>query len=539
MFKYSFKNLGPIVEGGELELSDLTVLCGHNNTGKTYIAYSLYGFLTSLDELLSKIIFKSFQEKIFDDIEELTFPTEINIGNQEQNIFQKMLNDYVKESLSADLLGAENPSLFKETEINFNLANDDQLFKEPIDTTFNLVPLETIFSLKKEENSYNIIINKIEQKKTSKHEGRLLIYFLSKEIAKALNEKIITNVIPHAFIASTERTGALIFKHFFQQVDELPTRLKRDLERSSKIINDRFDLTEKQLNIIQSARERASSAPFRLSKHQKTSEKESDLLNSLDEDTKNIIISQQVIINEIPFRFGETARFGKADTPYFGLPKAVMDNVDYLKHLEIIYKEESFILKEHPDLLQDFNNIAGGQYVINDGILNFRPNKSAVSLSMQTTSSAVRSLALLNFYLRHTAKKGDLLMIDEPEMNLHPENQIKMAKFLVQLTKIGIKVFVTTHSSIIIKELNNLMALNYIVKNNKASDDDLKSYYRSNDAISPEKVRIYMLLNEDGKIKFKPAEKNGENGEFGFDVSSFDDTIEKINTESDVLSSFI
>ena len=42
--KFIFKKLGPIDEA-KLELGDLTILAGRNNTGKTYMAYALYGFL--------------------------------------------------------------------------------------------------------------------------------------------------------------------------------------------------------------------------------------------------------------------------------------------------------------------------------------------------------------------------------------------------------------------------------------------------------------------------------------------------------------
>jgi len=42
--KVTIKNLG-ILESAEYELGDLTVVCGKNNTGKTYAAYALYGFL--------------------------------------------------------------------------------------------------------------------------------------------------------------------------------------------------------------------------------------------------------------------------------------------------------------------------------------------------------------------------------------------------------------------------------------------------------------------------------------------------------------
>ena len=41
---YQFKNIGPVKQA-ELELGDLTVIAGRNNTGKTYLVYTLYGFL--------------------------------------------------------------------------------------------------------------------------------------------------------------------------------------------------------------------------------------------------------------------------------------------------------------------------------------------------------------------------------------------------------------------------------------------------------------------------------------------------------------
>ncbi len=41
---FTFRNLGP-VKSAELELGDLTIVAGRNNTGKTYLVYTLYGFL--------------------------------------------------------------------------------------------------------------------------------------------------------------------------------------------------------------------------------------------------------------------------------------------------------------------------------------------------------------------------------------------------------------------------------------------------------------------------------------------------------------
>ena len=49
--KIHLKNLG-ILKQAEFSLGDLTLICGENNTGKTYAAYALYGFLLSWRGLL-------------------------------------------------------------------------------------------------------------------------------------------------------------------------------------------------------------------------------------------------------------------------------------------------------------------------------------------------------------------------------------------------------------------------------------------------------------------------------------------------------
>ena len=49
--KFRFKNIGPIKEA-ELELGDLTIIAGRNNTGKTFLVYTLYGFFKGFRELL-------------------------------------------------------------------------------------------------------------------------------------------------------------------------------------------------------------------------------------------------------------------------------------------------------------------------------------------------------------------------------------------------------------------------------------------------------------------------------------------------------
>ena len=45
------KNIG-ILKQANFSIGDLTLICGQNNTGKTYATYALYGFLKSWRELI-------------------------------------------------------------------------------------------------------------------------------------------------------------------------------------------------------------------------------------------------------------------------------------------------------------------------------------------------------------------------------------------------------------------------------------------------------------------------------------------------------
>lgn len=54
---FRFRNIGP-VRDAEMELGDLTIIAGRNNTGKTYIVYTLYGFLQTWREFRPRSLAK-------------------------------------------------------------------------------------------------------------------------------------------------------------------------------------------------------------------------------------------------------------------------------------------------------------------------------------------------------------------------------------------------------------------------------------------------------------------------------------------------
>ncbi|MCP4051116.1 MAG: ATP-binding protein, partial [bacterium] len=88
--------------------------------------------------------------------------------------------------------------------------------------------------------------------------------------------------------------------------------------------------------------------------------------------------------------------------------------------------------------------------------LIYKPAENT-SLELNISSSMVKELAPLVLYLKYLAQPGDLLVIDEPEMNLHPAAQVEMTEFLCMLVNAGLNVLITTHSPYIVDHLSNLI----------------------------------------------------------------------------------
>jgi wobble nucleotide-excising tRNase len=218
-------------------------------------------------------------------------------------------------------------------------------------------------------------------------------------------------------------------------------------------------------------------------------------------------------------------------------PLPVDTNVDFVRELEYVTRKQSFIAKEHPEVLVDFADIIGGDYTITqDNLLYYTPKGTQDKLTMVESSSAVRSLLDLGFYLRHVARKGDLLMVDEPELNLHPENQRRIARLFARLVNLGVKVFITTHSDYIVKELNTLIMLNHDKPHLKRIAED--NGYRQSELIRSDQVKVYMT--QEILVPLEEGQKRRRRGltlveadvdpVLGIEAPSFDETIDEMNS---------
>lgn len=198
----------------------------------------------------------------------------------------------------------------------------------------------------------------------------------------------------------------------------------------------------------------------------------------------------------------------------------IADNLSEIKKTDSqFYKFSSFMEDE---LLH------GKVQVSNDGEIQFKPSQaSRTTLPIQMTASVVKTLSSLDLYLKHIATINDLIIIDEPEINLHPDNQILVARMLVRLMNSGFRIILSTHSDYIIREINNMVMMSKkeanVVKGLLA-----KGTYTEKDYINPQDLGVYYFNYRTPSSRHIKIEKlKVEEG--GFSVKSIDKTISDQN----------
>jgi predicted ATPase len=87
----------------------------------------------------------------------------------------------------------------------------------------------------------------------------------------------------------------------------------------------------------------------------------------------------------------------------------------------------------------------------------FRQGKDIFPL--HRVSSMVTEVAPVVLFLRNFLQPNDLLVIEEPESHLHPQNQMRMANAITQLFAADLRLLITTHSDYFLGVLSNAVRL--------------------------------------------------------------------------------
>lgn len=144
--------------------------------------------------------------------------------------------------------------------------------------------------------------------------------------------------------------------------------------------------------------------------------------------------------------------------------KLIKDNNSYTLSTQVSYWL-SYILKNkfemHTEKIND-NNIKVSYTA--DGIDNLSPRQLGVGVSY-----LVKVIIMCL-----TSNIGDVLMIENPEIHLHPGAQSRLGEFFAFIASAGIQILLETHSE------HMLDSVQYQIFKNNLSSQDAVLYYKSN-----------------------------------------------------------
>lgn len=433
------KNFGAI-QSGKIDLSKrITLFCGPNCSGKTYMAYLLYG------------VFSLNNRRFFVDAglsaEDLYAhkQVEMKISKSTLDTIRKYMLQRLKRNLDSlfGLSEEDVTSLFGNMDLSFTQGITkfyNYIISIPIQTTISAG--RTNFLLDKQKGS-DIVYIKMADDKTM---FELPPSVLSRVLTSSIYKKLITNPIGEVAIFPVERNSVYTFSK------ELSIRKQEKWDQMQVIFDRGKNFSDVEMMVNSSNR---YSLPIK----------------------DNLLIADDIV------------EIKKKKSEYY----------DFAENIE-------------KELLQ------GKVVISNDGDIQFQPSHSEkITMPIQISASIVKSMSSLIVYLKHIAQKNDLIIIDEPEINLHPENQIILARTFANLANAGFRLLISTHSDYIIREFNN-MIMGY-----DRPEMAKKKKYKIEDLIDKEDVTVYYFSpsQESGKstINLIPIE------DYGFEVPSIDRTI--------------
>ena len=460
-----------------MELGDLTIIAGRNNTGKTYLAYTLYGFLKMWQAWpgVNRVL-HSYDSSI-DGAHSVEAPDFPRISEQLRRdgraSFQidkdtlKKHRDFLLRTLSHDFSEDGIPQVFSAPDDHFENASINVICDEDDTQGMDLSPID--FSLDREHylsidydaGQLVLAIGKT-RVGASLTASPSLPYDLDQQLSHGYLLFLLLRVLPKPFVLSAERFGISLFY--------------REL-----------DFTKNQLV---------------------------DLLQKLGDDRSQRGFSPFLVVDNVTSRYA--------------LP--IKDNIDYTRSISNRRAAEGELWTE---LSGEIRKMTDGDYRSAGDEIRFRSRSQrkgrSFNIPLHLASSSVRGLSDLYFFLRYEAKRTDLLIIDEPESHLDTRNQIELARLLARCVGAGLRVLITTHSDYLLKEINNLVML---AQEFESKDAVLKKLrYTADDVLDPSSIRAYVA--ENGGLTECAIDG------FGIDMPVFDKTIDSINRVSVELASHV
>jgi predicted ATPase len=155
-------------------------------------------------------------------------------------------------------------------------------------------------------------------------------------------------------------------------------------------------------------------------------------------------------------------------------------------------------------------SIIDGKFIKDeDGI--FRFYKDEISYDLVDIATGIKTFGILQVLLDNNRLNSySLLILDEPEVHLHPKWQLEMAKVIVELVKNGVKVLVNSHSPYMIEALQRYAELEKVTADFYLAEDGYIK--KENDSNSKTLAKIFEKLSEPFDVFEEMESERFQNG---------------------------
>lgn len=446
--RLQIENLGPI-KTAKIDLSQpITLFCGENNTGKTYVSYLIYALMD--------------RNMLFGDV-----PSPNGLSNSIKNLIPKELSytpeilDIYKQKVLLNLKtridaiygisSDEKKKMFNSVKILINSDNDtyDLIKQAKFKYLFSI--RKTSFLVVKEIGDDKVKISP--QSGSFEDETGMFELFLNNSICRTL----LLGTVSDAMVFPVERNAVYTFN--------------RELLLNRSLLIDKI------------------------------------------QDSSHVDLSK--VLQENSKRY----------------PTAIRNNIIHAGDIYYLSQKKSEFYKFADEMEKKL--LEGSLSVTKEGDVFFRSvhsKKGDEKIPVHAASSLVKALTPLVFYLRHEAQKNDLIIIDEPEMNLHPNSQVLLTQFFVKMQKQGLRLLISTHSDYIIREFNKCILMGSMLKDKKK----LPEHLSSEDALDFNEIKVHLFSpasSRSKKIGVVPIDVDKD----GFAIPTIDETIKQQNEETEEL----
>ncbi|MEC6822920.1 AAA family ATPase [Photobacterium piscicola] len=149
------------------------------------------------------------------------------------------------------------------------------------------------------------------------------------------------------------------------------------------------------------------------------------------------------------------------DSSVFSVPLHIKDLSNKLKRS--VFNIDLF---SKLDSLNNLSDIYKGQLQYNKDKADFILDRGTHKVSSSNVATGIKSLGILDLLIESgLCGQDNLLILDEPEVHLHPKWQITYAKTICDLVQQGANIIVTTHSPYMLEALNGYSRINELDSN--------------------------------------------------------------------------